>query len=378
MNMLMKAPGSTNTYGLPVSPATAFWQDVSYTLTSLVTLDPILFTDPGTGRTFVSQLAGRTSLAAFTDNDGASFLPSQGGGISSGVDHQTIGGGPFAPPLSGILYPHAVYYCSQDIALAECALSVNGGITFGVAVPIYTLLTCDGLHGHIKVAPDGTAYVPNKSCTGLQGVAVSTNDGLTWTVRTVPGSTAGSGDPSVGIATDGTVYFGFVDGGGHPKIAVSHDRGLTWSAPQDVGATFGLQNIAFPAVVAGDPARAAFAFLGTPAGGNATGDDPTFPAVWHLYIASTTTGGASWTTVDATPSDPVQRGTICVAGTTCGSTRNLLDFIDATVDAQGRVLVGFADGCQGSCVNGPPNSGTALATIARQTGGPRLFAAFDP
>jgi hypothetical protein len=100
-------------------------------------------------------------------------------------------------------------------------------------------------------------------------------------------------------------------------------------------------------------------------------------ALWHLYVATTTDGGATWTTADATPGDPVQRGSICLGGTTCGATRNLLDFIDVTVDAQGRVLVGYADGCTGSCVAGGPNSGAALATIARQTGGPRLFATFD-
>ena len=62
--------------------------------------------------------------------------------------------------------------------------------------------------------------------------------------------------------------------------------------------------------------------------------------------------------------------------------RNLLDFMDATVDAQGRVLVGYPDGCIGSCVNRPsgahPNSYTARASVARQSGGSRLFAAFDP
>ena len=57
------------------SPATAFWQDVSYVLTSLTTLDPILSTDPKLGRTFVAQLAGNTSLMAYTDNDGASWVP---------------------------------------------------------------------------------------------------------------------------------------------------------------------------------------------------------------------------------------------------------------------------------------------------------------
>jgi len=359
---------------------TATWTDVSAPLTSLITLDPILYTDQQTGRTFVSQLLGTTSLMEYTDDDGATWTPSQGGGIASGIDHQTVGGGPPAPggligPLTS--YPHMVYYCSQNIALAQCAASVTGGLTFGPAVPIYNLTQCGGLHGHVKVAPDGTVYVPNKSCGGEQAAAVSSDNGLTWTVRKVPGSSAGTSDPSLGIATDGTVYFGFSGGDGHAYVAVSHDEGQTWTNLQDVGASFGIQNIAFPEVVAGDPDRAAFAFLGTTAAGNATGDDPSFPAVWHLYVAHTYNGGASWVTVDATPTDPVQRSTVCMAGTTCGTTRNLLDFMGITADAQGRVLVGYADGCVGSCVSGGANTFASEARIARQASGKGLYAAFD-
>ena len=76
-------------------------------------------------------------------------------------------------------------------------------------------------------------------------------------------------------------------------------------------------------------------------------------------MAHTYDGGATWTVANATPGDPVQRGTICSSGTTCGATRNLLDFMDATKDARGRVLVGYADGCVGGCVSGGSNSGTA-------------------
>jgi len=364
------------TFDDTVAPATASWQDVTFLTEGITTLDPILFTDSQTGRTFVAQLAGPASLMAFTDNDGGSWLPSASG-LVTGIDHQTVGGGPFAPGLSGVSYPHAVYYCSQGIALASCAVSLTGGLVFNPPVPLYTLLSCGGLHGHVKVGPDGTAYVPNKSCGSNQAVVVSANNGLSWTVRKVPGSTSGSSDPSVGIASDGTAYFGYVGADGHAKAAVSHDRGAHWTAPQDVGASFGIQNAAFPSVVAGDPDRAAVAFLGTPTGGAGTSSDPAFPGVWHLYVATTTNGGATWTTVDATPGDPVQRGSICLDGTTCGASRNLLDFMDIGVDAEGRVLVGFADGCVGACVSAGPNSNTALGTIARQSGGPRLFAAFD-
>ncbi|MBA3525239.1 MAG: hypothetical protein H0T85_11985, partial [Geodermatophilaceae bacterium] len=273
-------------------------------------------------------------------------------------------------------YPDAVYYCSQDIADALCSRSRDGGVTFGAAVPIYNLLDCGGLHGHVVVAPDGTVYVPNKGCGGSQAVAVSEDNGLTWSVRKVPGSTPGDTDPSVGIGANGTIYFGYQNSDGHPRIAVSHDKGLTWENDQDVGTTFGLQNVVFPAVVAGDDDRAAFSYLGTPTGGNYQATS--FTGLWHTYVSTTYDGGRSWVTTDTTPTDPVQKGSICTAGTTCGQNRNLLDFIGITVDAQGRPLVGYADGCTGACATGGPQNFDALATIARQSSGLRLFAAFDP
>ncbi|MGH9968876.1 MAG: Ig-like domain-containing protein [Pyrinomonadaceae bacterium] len=386
--------GSLDTYQVTfddcTSPAMATWKDRSFITTSLISLDPILFTDRLTGRTIVSQLSAKCSSMAFTDNDGGpdsdttnDYTPSMGCGINSGVDHQTVGGGPFAAPLTrnpnGPLYPNAVYYCSQDVALAQCARSDTGGLTFGPAVPIYDLTECGGLHGHVKVAPDGTVYVPNKGCNGEQAAVVSENNGITWDVRPVPGALPGETDPSIGIATNGNVYFGWDNGGVQPKISVSTDKGLTWSNPVDAGAGFNITNTAFPAVVAGDPDRAAFAFHGCPGcppGG--LGDDPNYPGDWFLFVAHTYDRGATWTTVNVTPNDPVQRATICTAGINCNNgTRNLLDFFGAEVDRQGRVLVGYADGCVGNCVNARPNSFTAVSTIARQVNGRRLFAQFD-
>jgi len=381
-------------------PATAAWNDASYFYTAAQSSDPILFTDHHTNRTFVDELLGETSNAAFTDNDGATYTPNEGGALDSGIDHQSVGGGPFskdptvpltATPFITSTYPDAVYYCSQDVGEAGCALSRDGGLSYAHSQPIYTIAQCGGLHGHVKVAPDGTAYVPNKNCNGTQGVAVSTDNGTTWAVRLIPGSTSSVWDPSIGIGDNdtgrpagspsNTTYFGYRNGDGHADIAFSHDRGLTWSPSVDVGAVFGIKRIAFPTVVAGDDNRAAFAFLGTTSD---QGDDgtPGFVGVWRLYIATTYDGGQTWTTVDATPNDPVQRGDICSAGTSCTvnngpNTRNLLDFIDSTVDKYGRVLIGYADGCIGACVQGGDNSYTALATIARQTSGRRLFARYD-
>ena len=118
--------------------------------------------------------------------------------------------------LPTIGYPDAVYYCSQDIATAFCAASHDGGTTFGPGVPTYSLLDCGGLHGHVKVAPDGTAYLPNKSCGENAALVTSTDNGGSWTVHKVPGSSPSDADPSVGVGANGTVYFGYVGSDGRP------------------------------------------------------------------------------------------------------------------------------------------------------------------
>lgn len=393
------------TFNDALSPATAFWEDKRSPF-SRVSLDAIMFTDDGhfggPNRTFASQLDLACSEMSFTDDDAETWLPSQGCGVPAGVDHQTMGGGNYAAPAPlHTAYPHAIYYCSQDIATAFCARSDDGGITFGAGIPLYAFATvngvdnpvapgtCGGLHGHARVSPDGTVYVPNHNCLDANnvhrpGIAVSTDNGLSWIVRTVPDATRLSpgSDPSVAAGANNTIYFGYANGDGHAKIAVSHDRGVTWSKSKDVGTPFGVQNAEFAEVIAGDDDRAAFAFLGTQTAGDTQSAD--FLGVWRLYVAFTYNGGRTWTTADATPADPVQRGCIWNGG---GSNpcRNLLDFNDITVDSFGRVLVGYADGCTGSCATdpsqnastGPASAQDALATIARQVGGRGLFKALD-
>src|SRR5438270_2112603 len=406
------------------SPAVNLWEDVSAVTTQQFVLsDPIGFVDhyssgelglsyppPQTpGRVFTLDLIGGQgdSLGSYSDTDGNSYLPGGTGGPGQGPDHETLGGGPYnpnsnpPPPPQTTTYgsPNAIYYCSQNIvAEAQCSRSDDGGQTFGPGVPIFTPTQCTGgIHGHVKVARDGTVYVPNSSCgtVGTSGVAVSTDNGITWTENNVPGSTS-TQDPSVGIGQNNvgkpgtnldatsTIYFGYVDGDGHAKVAHSGDRGVNWSTPVDVGAPFGITHAVFPVVVAGDDNRAAFGFLGTGDGIATSGTCNPYGAtlncanIWHLYIATTYDGGANWITVDATPSDPVQQGTVCLQGTTCAGGRNLLDFNDFSVDSQGRAMLGYADGCP-SCGNTfQGQSGASHGTIARQSGGRRLFHAFDP
>jgi hypothetical protein len=385
--------------------------------TSQVDEDPILFTDSQTGRTFASLLITDSvtfstgcSEKSHTDDDGNTWVPNDGCGHPAGSDHQSVGGGPYHAPLTpGAAYPNAVYYCAQDpnpvtpFSPALCARSDDGGATFGPSVAASNF-QCGGIHGHLKVAPDGTVYLPQRECNnpsrgGEIAVLVSTDNGLTWAVRTVPGSNVSASDPSVATGLNdvgkpagqasNTLYEAYCDqvdaNHGLAKVAVSHDQGQTWVNVFDVGAAAGIQNCVFAEMAAGDDNRAAMFFLGTTTPGNTQDDN--YNGVWYPYVAMTFDGGAHWGLTNVTPGDPVQIGKICLGGISCTGGRNLLDFNDLAVDKQGRLVGVFADGClppgctpaTATAHPAPYNeSRNAQHTLLRQSGGKRLFAAYDP
>jgi hypothetical protein len=372
------------------SPAAETWELKTGPASSQNTLDPILVGDPGTGRIFAMQLSGGQSAMDYTDTDGESWQSAMAGGIGSGVDHQSMGVGPYP---AGTLIPHpsydnAVYYCSQDVAVVFCSRSDDGGATFGNSIPIYSLDDCQGLHGHVKVAPDGTVYVPVAGCpsplvdsaNSQPAVVVSTNAGLTWAVHKVTTSALGSGghgsDPSIATATDNTLYMAYIDAAtNHMHMARSLDQGASWERDVDIGAMTGIHFAQFPAAVAGDPDRAAVAFFGS------TFDQPgavdtatTFDGTWQLYLAVTYDGGQTYHVVDVTAGDPIQRGGICGSG----FCRNLLDFFDAAMDPEGRIVIGYEDGCVGGCPLGSHGTFSDQVAVARQSGGRHLLASKDP
>jgi hypothetical protein len=79
--------------------------------------------------------------------------------------------------------------------------------------------------------------------------------------------------------------------------------------------------------------------------------------------------------------DPVQVGSICLNSGDCrdigGSNRNLLDFNDLHIDLEGRVYIGFADGCTGTCATGnnttPENSRSRQGSVYYLESGPSLY-----
>jgi hypothetical protein len=293
-------------------------------------------------------------------------------------------------------------------------------VTFAPAVPVANTPAnlvgdplggaCSALHGHVRVAPDGTAYLPLKGCGGVPttnnltnseffggrpSLTVSENNGLSWEVRLGPETSKNpdESDPSVAMGPDGTVYMGWQDGtnptdavGGDETaamIATSTDGGRTWSDPVDVGKAFGLHNVQFPEVIVGDADRAAYAFIGTPGIGN--DQDNAFRGDWRLYVATTYDGGKTWTTVDATPKNIINKGCVHMLGLAPGTQRtdacdfrNMLDFNDITVDKDGRVLVAYTDACLEDCAaNDGVNADGRELFVLRQSCGKGLYAASD-
>jgi hypothetical protein len=380
------------------------WEDRSSTIAD-AGLDPILWTDQTTGRTFASNFtAGPNALYAYTDSDGEPTLTSPTGWTvlgaavpNGGADHQTIASGPYPNPLplgvviNPVTNPHAraVYYCSQSVVgPAACQRSDDVGVTYGPGVLAYDGAPgCRGLHGHLKVAPDGTVYLPVPDCstdtTSQNGLVVSTDGGMTGVEKYIPNSVGAirGSDSSIAVDANNKLYYFYIletanGNEGHMYVQTSTNRGDTWSNPKDLGLTHGIVNVAFPEAVAGDSGRAAVGFLGTDQPGNF--QSLAFPGIWYAFIATTYDGGNSWTTVNVSPNDPVQGLGGIWQGGGSNDNRNLLDFNEMTVDNKGRPLFGYSDGCVGDCVVNPTvNSFVAHMRVARQTGGRTLFASQD-
>ena len=374
----------------------ALWEDRS-TLTTNIGLDPILFTDQKTGRTFASNsTAGADAVYAYSDNDGDLWVEVGAGPPDGGADHETIGTGPFPASLSVLSTPlnqgENTLYCSQDIVgPAMCQRSLDLGMTWGPGVPAYTgsgPQGCGGLHGHVHIAPNGTAWLPVRQCNGRQGGVTSTDAGTTWSEFVVTGSLsqAQGADPSVAIDSDSTAYYCYVNDEpvpagnppeGHVHVKVSRDGGATWINDFDIGASHGIKNAVHTEAVGGSSGRAACGFIGTNVAGDYQANS--FPGVWYAFIATTYDGGRTWVTVNATPNDPVQSMTGIWQQGGSHEDRNLLDFNEITVDDRGRVLYGYSDGCVSpGCIAGTAgNDFVAFMRVARQSGGRGLFASKD-
>ena len=368
---------------------TATWANVSPLSGLTQNLDPILATDPVTGQTIAGGDTGACSALYASSDDGQTWLPSLP--CTGTYDHPTVAYAPSGTTPGTTLF----YYCQQGPVVQHCETSSDGGTAWIPATPSIQPSasiapeTCIGPHGHLRGSPDGTAYLPGKSCfrsdgnTGVGGMRTS-DDGRTWTEYLIPDQTSNAFDPAVATTPDNTLYEAWESGVNyHPMIAVSSSHGSTWSQPIDLAGTVSPALVAssFPTLVTGDNGRIAYSFLGSSVG---SGNPNTagFHGVWYLYTSFSYDGGTTWLTIRDSPT-PVQYGEIDSGGTTTSGQRNLLDFIDSALTKDGRVVVAFAAGCLSACAQATSQAGAeaasthAWASVAYQTVGRGMFAADD-
>ena len=280
-------------------------------------------------------------------------------GYQAFVDHPKVAVGPrtvLADP-TGKLYPNVVYLCANSLTHTPCTVSVDGGATFGPALPAgfaepdkgRVTPTC-AFQGVPIAAADGTVYQPRGQCGAF--VDRSTDNGLTWERHVVAqGEGVTSGDtPDLAVAPDGTVSFFWTGADWQPRLAHSTDGGRTWSAPISVVAATGLRSTLFPVIAAGPGGRIGIAFYGTPdAAPNWSGNPGDAPDAvrWYLYAAVVDGHATGPVTAARITPDPVQIGCLSKLGS-CPNP-NIADYIDAEMSPDGRLHVAYVDGCPPGC-----------------------------
>ena len=255
------------------------------------TVDPDVIVDPRTGRVFWSHATGpvRDETALPQVNplpQGAGFYLAAAQGFQvygSGDDGQTwttadystaptgdwekLAVGPPPPASTGAAqptgYPDVVYLCANSPLEVSgpgrlCYRSLDGGRTFQVAGYMSPSAgepqdICPPLNFDPSVVDStGTTYTP-VTCQNGDYVAISHDEGATYTWTPVPGAPTGgvNSGPFLQLAVDAADnLYGLERTGGLIYLIVSRDHAQTWSKPMMVAAP-GLANVSLPSLSAG-------------------------------------------------------------------------------------------------------------------------------
>ncbi len=321
-----------------------------------------------------SDLSG-VAISTWKSTDASGKPPFVGNPIASNmplVDRQWVESGP--DPITGL---DVAYLAYNQLAIGLRVMKSNTGGLLYEHVGTIPLFGFNCFRGNLDVSEsDGAVYIADCTSVGPR-VWFSYNGGVTWTARDVDYRTTGFRTfifPAVQTDLAGHVYVAWVERNAAGTttdviVAGSHDRGLTW--PVKVALTSPTSAGVMPWIAAGSDGRIGVSWYAADRQGNA-GSMPD-ATLWRVkYAAITDFFGPARAIHEAFVSpDVVQQGFICGSGTGCNGGRNLLDFFQVAVDAQGRANVVYTDGCDG-CTS-PSTSRSARVTFARQTAGPLLY-----
>jgi hypothetical protein len=366
------------------------WEDVTGSVGPVSvppeTGDPYVYVDEDTDRLYNLDMIGlNCNWVRFSDDQGDSWTSNPlGCGQPPVLDHPTIFAGE-PTTLETTLYENVVYLCVNRVGDSACATSLDGGLTFSPFQTVYPGTNaqgevCGGLHAHGTTAPDGTVYLPKGQC-GTPQVAISEDNGLTWETATISEDVDVAGH-EVAFATDdkGNAYALWINPNLDPYLAVSTDGGHTWNdpipvAPPDVSTT------SHPTIDAVGNGSIAMAYVGTETDAD-YGDMPD-DATWNGYITTIRSATAEdpriATTTANDPDNPIGKG-VC-GGTRCRAPNDagIGDFIDVTIDDDGRPWAAFVDVCHEECEKpgGPTEPADGKGLIGTLAQGPALAGPTD-
>lgn len=241
------------------------------------TADPFMFTDPFSDRVFMEDLMVppfNCSNLSFSDDEGATWTQTLGGCLV--WDHVSFGSGKPVTSATTGGYPSIVYRCAITYFLTTlaseatgCQKSLDGGMTWQLpgepaffggpdGVP-YVPSTCNGAAHHVFVDHRGWLWLPRGWCDDNPWVAVSKDEGATWTRYQVHSGGMAGHDAGVAVDTNGIAYYFWADNQNRPLLSVSRDDGVTWSEPRDV-APPGVSRASSPNLQAGGGGKIAITY----------------------------------------------------------------------------------------------------------------------
>jgi hypothetical protein len=267
-------------------------------------LEPYLYVDPTSDEVyFATSKLVLNGITSFKDDPGIHLSVSADHGDTwtyasmapHSRDWEKIFSTPFARAAGAAALP--VYFSAPSPIAGNWAgifpppdfqyvyKSTDGGQTWQQAgtLPINPAMLQDcsaddyAMFGEGAVAADGTVYLGYRLCTHL-AVAVSHDEGATWTTREIPGATlppykassplsilgnenAITGEP-ITLDSAGNLYAVWEDVSAVLHFSTSRDGGMTWSAPV-VAMDPAVQSGRFAAVATRAPGVAAIAYFGT-------------------------------------------------------------------------------------------------------------------
>jgi hypothetical protein len=226
------------------------------------------------------------AVISWSDDDGASWQTNPKVGCPSMGGMSVFEGPAPAGGARPVGYPHVVYYCGNEADgapnLLFCYRSLDGGSSFqfigsfpNTPPPTASCDTASGLSALERprgrtVTPNGFVYMSVDMC-GALGVALSKDEGATWTVSPIFPTTINDLDVA-SIASDqhGNLYIAWLGPDNLPYLTVSSDGGRDWSPPMMVASprVDAAQHVAVTATGDGD---IAIAYLGSSDGGTEYG-----------------------------------------------------------------------------------------------------------